>query len=110
MQVQGHPRVALAEGGDDRRQGIARLGVGGGDGQVAAIGLFELGRDIENVVGLLQQPGAVFQNALPGRRDLGEMLAVAHEDLDAQFIFQQSDLLGDAAAVMLRPRRATSWI
>lgn len=56
----------------------------------------KLRRHALDVFGVAQHPLGNFQNLLSGRGDAGQVLAIAGKDLDAEFIFELFDLLGDA--------------
>ena len=88
--------IALAEALDDWRQDVSRLGVRGGYAQAAAASVAELAGDAGDVLGFGEQAGGEFQDALAGGGDLGEVLSLAAENLEAQFVLQQADLLADA--------------
>jgi hypothetical protein len=96
VQAQLHPRMRGTEVAHRRRQRIARLRVGGGDGQRAAV----LGREIfagaPQVVGLQQQPLDDRQHRLAGRRQPGQALAGTLEQRDAELVLQLADLPADA--------------
>ncbi|MNJ63701.1 hypothetical protein D3C77_596190 [compost metagenome] len=96
MHVQRHVRVTLDEAVDHFRQGIARLGVGGGDGQVALLLVGELLGDLLDAFHLAQDLASGLDDVFPGRGDAGQVLAAAGEHFDAEFVFQQPDLLADA--------------
>ncbi len=96
FQRQPHLGVAAHELGDGLRQRVTRLGVGGGDGQRAFRLAGELVADALQVLRLAQDAFRDAQHFLArlGHRD--HALAVANEDLDAQLIFQQANLFGNA--------------
>ena len=96
MQMQAHLRIGTAEFLDDRRQRVARLRMRRGEAQLALVGGAEFLGDVANVLGFEQQFARVLEDALAGRRDFGDMLAVAHEDVDAKFFLQQAHLLRHA--------------
>ena len=96
MHVQRHVRVALDEAVDDRRQRVARLGVGGGDGQVALLLVGEFLGDLLDAFHLAQDLAGGLDDVFPRRGDAREVFAAAGEDLDAQLVLQQANLLADA--------------
>ena len=96
VQVEGDLRIALAEVLDHRRQGIARLRMGGGNGQPSRRLLGKLLTRAPEVVGIVE-------HALHDRDDRradfgqrGQALAGAHEDLDAELVLELADLPADA--------------
>ncbi|MNG99284.1 hypothetical protein D3C79_584490 [compost metagenome] len=95
MHVQGHFRVLLDEAADHRRQGITRLGVGGGDGQRALLLVGELLGNLLDAFDLAQDFAGGIDDALTGRGDAGQVLAAAGKDFNTQFILEQADLLAD---------------
>ncbi|MCY1177146.1 hypothetical protein D9M73_174430 [compost metagenome] len=96
VHVQGNVRVLLDEIADHSRQRIARLGVGGGDGQRALLLVGELLGNLLDAFDLAQDFAGGIDDALTGRGHAGQVLAAAGKDFDAQFIFQQTDLFADA--------------
>ena len=78
---------------DHLRQDIARLGVRGADGQTAATLVAQLGGEILDGLRLLQDLQRTLDDLLPRRGDAGEIAALAGEDLEAQLILEQLDLL-----------------
>ena len=95
VHVQGDFRVLLDEVADHRRQGIARLRVGGGDGQRALLLVGEFLGDLLDALDLAQDLAGGIDDALAGRGDAGQVLAAAGEDFDAQFVLEQADLFAD---------------
>ncbi len=95
MHVQGHIGILLNEGLNDRRQGIARLGVSSGNGQTALALVAELLRHLLDAVDLAQNLTGGFQNRLTGGGNAGQVFAAAGEDLHTQLVFQQAYLLAD---------------
>jgi hypothetical protein len=91
--------------------------MGGGDAQGAHLAVAEvLARPVQ-VLGIQQQALHPGQHPLARRREAGQALARAHEDLHAQLVFQLADLAADAGlggvqasatSVRLKPRRAAS--
>ena len=88
VQAQLHAGIALDELLDRRRQGVARLRVRGGDGQAAAVLRVEFLGDLLEVAGIVQHALGDRQHGLARLGDRDDALAVAHEDLDTQFLFQ----------------------
>ena len=95
VHMQGDIRIALDEGLDGRGQRIARLGVGGGDGQLALAFVGILLGDLLDAFDLAQHLAGGFQDNLARRGHMGQVLARAGENLHAQFILQQAYLLAD---------------
>ena len=96
LELQAHIRVMLAKRPDGFRQRIARLGVRGGDDQ-AAFGLAgELFAHALEVFGFAQDALGNAQHLLARLGHRHHALAVANKHLNAQFVFQQADLLADA--------------
>ncbi|MNT23206.1 hypothetical protein D3C72_1586180 [compost metagenome] len=96
--VQAHVdlRVGLAQVGHGHRQHIARLGVGGGDGEGAAVLRAELFADALEVADLAHDEFDAGDDVLAGFGDALQALAVAGEDLDAELFLEFDDRLGDA--------------
>ena len=86
----------LAQAGDGLGQHVARLGVGGGDGEGAGVlrGVFLA--DAFEVVHLAQDDGNAFQHVAARFGDAFEAFAVAGEDVDAQLLLKVDDGLGNA--------------
>ena len=89
-------RVGLAQLGDRLGQHIARLGVGGGNGQGAAVLRAVLLANALEVAQLAHDQVDALEHVLPGLGHALEPLAVAGEDLHAQLFFQLDDGLGNA--------------
>ncbi|MOA04376.1 hypothetical protein D3C78_1239250 [compost metagenome] len=70
--------------------------MGGGDRQGAFLLVGELLGNLLDAFDLAQYLASGGDDALTGRGHSGQVLAAACEDLDAQFVFQQTDLLADA--------------
>jgi hypothetical protein len=88
--------VGLAQVGHGHRQHVARLGVGGGDGEGAAVLRAELLADALEVADLAHDQLDAGDDVLAGFGHALQALAVAREDLDAQFFLQLDDGLGHA--------------
>ena len=93
MEVQAHLRIALAELADHVRQHVARLGVGGADREASLPLVAQLRREVADALGLLQDLQRPLDHLLPGGGDAGEIAPLAHEDLKAQLVLQELDLL-----------------
>ena len=93
VEVKLHVGVSVAEGLDDGRQYVARLRVGGSDGQRAAVLVFELGRDTLDVLCFAQQLQRVADDALTGRGYFGERTSTAHEDIEPELVLEELELL-----------------
>jgi hypothetical protein len=85
----------LDEVTDDRRQRIARLGVGSGDGQGAFLLVGEFLGDLLDAFDLTQDLTRRRDNPLSGGCHAGQMLATARKDFHSQLVFKQTDLLAD---------------
>ena len=92
IDMQRDPRVLAPECADDRGQGIARLGMGGGHAQRTAVGVRELAGGARDVFDFGQNPAGRLQNARPRGGDPIQMLAVAFEHEHAEFVLEQPDL------------------
>ena len=78
----------LAQPRHEFGQHVAGLGVGGGDGQRAAVLLAELFSDPPQVAHLAQDHVNAFEYVLAGLGHPLESLSVPRKDLDTQFTFQ----------------------
>ena len=96
VQLHLHFRVAQPQLRHRLRQHIARLGVGGGDGQGARVLGAELGADAFEVVHLAHDDFHRLQHLFAGLGDTAQTLAVAGEDVHAQLFLQFQDGLADA--------------
>src|SRR5690606_6875453 len=96
VQLQVDARIALAERAHDLGQHVARLRVRRRDRQRAV----ELGREIArealNVADLAQDLARAGDDLAAGRRDRGQALALAREQLDAELGLELLQLLADA--------------
>jgi hypothetical protein len=95
VQAEFYFRVTPDELFDHRRQDVARLGVGGGDGQVAAVLRVEFLPDLPEVFRVVQHAPGDVEDGLAGLGDGDDALAVAHENIDAQLLLQLFDLFAD---------------
>src|SRR3546814_4181566 len=77
-----------------RSQHIAGLGVGGGQRQLPGVLAALVGRIAADVAGFVDDAPRVREDALAGGRDAFEAAALAHEQLETQFVFELLDLLG----------------
>jgi hypothetical protein len=68
----------------------------GGDGQGAAFLVRVLLGDVLDALDLAQNLAGGLEDHLPCGGDVGEVLATAGEDLHAEFILEEADLLADA--------------
>jgi hypothetical protein len=94
VQAHVHLRIGLAQLGHRHRQHVARLRVGGGDAQGAAVLRAELLADALEVAHLAHDEFDAFQHVLARLGDALEPLAVAREDVHAQLLLQLDDGLG----------------
>ena len=96
LQVHADLRVALAQRADRGGQGEARLGVGGGDAQLAARLVAQVGGDRADVGRLGDDRAGAFQHVAAGVGHRVEALALAHEQLEAQLVLKLAQLLAQA--------------
>ena len=96
VQADGHLGVALAKRSHRGRQDIARLRVGGGDGERAGILLAEFFADAPQVGHLPHDDLHGGEHLLPRLGHALEPLAVPREDVDAELAFEFEDRFGDA--------------
>ena len=68
----------------------------GGDGQRTPRFVAVLVRDVANARHFPKNLADLVEDDLPGRRDTRQALAVAREDVDTEFLFEQSDLFADS--------------
>ena len=73
---------------DDCRQGVTRLGMRCGNGELAHALIGAFLSDLFNGPGLPEHLIGHINDLLAHLGDLGQMLAAAHKDLNAQLIFQ----------------------
>ncbi len=93
MKVQTHIGVAAAELLDHFRKHVARLRVRGANGKAAPPLIAQLGSQVANGLSLLEDLQGPIDDLLARRSDAGEIAALARENLEAQFILKQLDLL-----------------
>ena len=105
LHMQGHIGILTGKLPDHRRQGIARLGMGGGHRQAAATLVAEFLGHLLDVLGKAQYLTGKLHDGLSRRCHSRQMLAAAGKDLDPQLVLEQADLLGDAR---LRGKQALS--
>ncbi len=94
VQAHVHLGIGLAQLRDRHRQHVARLRVGGGDAQRAAVLRAELLADALEVAHLAHDQLDALEHVLPRLGNALEPLAVAREDVHAQLVFQFDDGLG----------------
>ena len=96
--VQGktHAWEALPEISHHVRQGIASLGMGRCNTQLTGLVVTEFAADRTQIIGMHQQSIDHRGNGGTGVGQADQALAVANEDLHAQFLFQFAYLLGHA--------------
>src|SRR5690606_30978009 len=95
VHVQRDFRIALHETTDDRRQGVARLGMGSRQGEDALTFMAEFLGDLLDALAFAQYLPRRLDDPLPRRSDPGQMLAAAGEHLYPQLILEQTDLFAD---------------
>src|SRR5258708_11332508 len=66
------------------------------DGKASRALVPKLGRKVADTLGFLKDPECAVDDLLAGRRNPREIAAFAHEDLKAQLVLEQLDLLADA--------------
>src|ERR1039457_414916 len=93
LQRQMDSRIAALEYSHHPRQGIARLGMRGGNGESARIPVAEVVRRALQVVDLVQRALDDVEHHLPRFGDRGHALAAAHEDVEAEPVLELADLL-----------------
>ncbi|GGY11881.1 hypothetical protein GCM10007386_47730 [Pseudoduganella dura] len=96
MQFQRDLRVRAVEFLDDFRQRVARLRVGGGNHQAAAVHAGILAGVAPQVFRFLQDAADDLHRAVAGACQGGEALAGTDEQFDTQFILEVLDLLAHA--------------
>src|SRR3990167_1332098 len=89
-------RVQFLEFRHHLRQRITRLGVGGGDGEAAAVLLAVLLRQILDVARVQQHAFDDLHHLLARFGQAQQTLALAHEQFDAEFVFQILDVFRHA--------------
>ncbi len=94
---------------DHAGQHVARLRVRGGNGEGAFVFILEFGPDALHVLDFPQRAAGGGDHRLAGRRHRRDALADAHEDPDAELVFQLPHLLAHAGLrrEQARPRRPT---
>jgi hypothetical protein len=95
MQYQMHLGIGFLEGGNHLGQCVARLGVGGGNGELAFVTLAELLGQTLDVAGIQQHALNNGQQFLARVGQAKKAFALAYEQLDAQFVFQILDVFAD---------------
>ena len=93
---QPHAGIAALERRDRLGQRVARLGVGGGDGQGAELFVRELGARALEVGGLGQHALGDLDHRLARLGKRGQALAAALEHRDAELVLERADLLRHA--------------
>ena len=92
VQIQGDLREQRAEVAHRGGQGIARLRVGGGNRQRAGIVLDEIAGGAAQAFGVAQHAFDDRQHLRAGLGQAGQAFAGAHEEIDAELVFQLADL------------------
>ncbi len=95
MQVQVDARMLGAECADHLRKNIARLGMGRADRQRADLAILYVVRYPLDAVHLAQHAQRVRNHSLPSLGDAGERTSLAHEEVEAELVLQQLELLAD---------------
>ncbi len=96
LQVHADLRVGPLDPGDGRRQHEARLGMGGGQDQLALALATLVGRVGADVVGFGQHRARALDDFLARRGHRFQAASLAHEQQEAQFVLQLLELLGQA--------------
>jgi hypothetical protein len=86
-------RVAALERCHGLRQRVARLSMGGGNGEGAELVVGELLARAAQVARLGEDALGDRHHRLAGLGDRHQALAVAHEDLDPELVLERADLL-----------------
>ena len=89
-------REKFAEGFNHRRQAVARLRVGSGDGEHARSVIGEEIRQTTHVAGLVEDPLSDGQQCLARLRHPKQTLAATDKNLYPQFLFQLANMAADA--------------
>ena len=95
MNVQAHLGEALRKGLDHGGQGVAGLGMGGGDGQSAAGLIGKLITHLFDIVHLLQHPLDHGDDDLPRLGQTGQTFTLTLEDQNIKLLLQQLNLIAD---------------
>src|ERR1700735_577875 len=95
MQIQTHIGVAVAKLWNHVGQYVTRLRMRRPDRQTSPTLIPQLRRQIADALGFLKNPERAIDDLLPRRRDAREVAAFANEDLEAQLVLEQLDLLAD---------------
>jgi hypothetical protein len=96
MEVDSHAGESLTEAPQDRRQHIAGLGMGGGDRERALFVAAHLGGETADVRDLAQDHPGAGDDLVAGRRGAHQRARPAGEELQAELLLQQAQLLADA--------------
>ena len=96
MNAQRNIRISLHEIRHQRRHEVARLGVRRRDRQRALHFIAVFLAQLPNTVAFTQDLAANSQNFFTRRCNVGQVLAVAGKDFNAQLVFKQANLLADA--------------
>jgi hypothetical protein len=96
VQAQLQARKLLTQARQGRRQHVARLRVRGGDREPAAVLTGEFIADAAQIGHLAQDHIDGAQHRVARFGDVAQALAVAREDVHAEFLLQFEDGLGDA--------------
>jgi hypothetical protein len=94
VQLQTNRRMLLHEALDHRRQRVARLAVGGGDGQRALVAGGKIGADACQILRIAQNPRGQVEHDAARLGNADQPFAAALENGDAEFFFEQANLLG----------------
>ncbi len=100
-----HLRIAAQERGHRLRQGVARLSMGGGDGERPHLVVRELLACAAQVLRFRQDALGNVDGGLAGLGQRDEPLAMAHEYLDAELVLERADLLGNTWLRRMQGRR-----
>ncbi|MNS91771.1 hypothetical protein D3C72_1258800 [compost metagenome] len=104
LQVHADLRISLLDARHGRRQHEARLGVGGGQDQLALALAALVGRVGADVVGFGQHCAGAADHFGAGRGDRLQTASLAYEQQEAQFVLQLLELLGQAGLGGMHPR------
>src|SRR6185295_19575193 len=89
-------RIARRELDNHLRQNVARLCMGSGDCERARVLAFVLRPDAFEIFDLPKRATGGRDDSVTGGCERGESLSVAHEDRDAEFVLELTNLLADS--------------
>src|SRR5580693_6118044 len=108
--MQAYLGILEPKGANHRRQHVARLGVGGGDRQGAAVGLAQLRGSAANILHFAQDTAGARDYFLARIGGPGERAALALEQLKAELLLQKLELPADSGLRGMQLPRSRSDI